>query len=159
MKGIIFLVTLLLSSWVLATPVRLAEEHIGSRILENYFHKPLPEVLKLFEALPANKRKIIGKSVLLNLYGHNFDTTLVHDNSEITSITRVFYDEESAPEFYSQIEKAGKKYLKIVKIQSGPKPGIFHEFEFKEQGLFFRFNQNKRIQVITVKKIKMAVKL
>lgn len=158
MKGIFLLITLLLPSVVLATPLSLAQENIGKSILENYFHQPLPQVLKLVEALPANKRKVIGKSVLLNLYGHNFDTTLVHDTHEIISFTRVFYDEASAPSIYSQIEKMGKKVLKITKIKTGAKPGTFHDFYFQDQGLFFRFNQNKKIQIITVNKNKKAVK-
>jgi hypothetical protein len=158
MKRIFLFITLLLPSVVLATPMSLAEEHIGSSILEKYYRKPLPEVLKLVEALPANQRKVIGKSVLLNLYGHNFDTTLVHDTREITSFTRVFYDEESAPNFYQQIEKIGKNFFKITKIKTGAKPGTFHDFNFQDQGLFFRFNQNKKIQIITINKKKKAVK-
>lgn len=158
MKGIFLVITLLLPSVVLATPMSLAEEHIGSSILEKYYSKPLSEVLKLVEALPANQRKIIGKSVLLNLYGHNFDTTLVHDTREVTSFTRVFYDEESAPLFYQEIENIGKKVFRITKINSGAKPGTFYDFNFKDLGVFFRFNKDKKIQIITVKKMTKAVK-
>jgi hypothetical protein len=140
------------------SPRTLAEEHIGRRMLESYLHKPLPEVLRLVDQLPANQRRTIGKSILLNLYGHNYDTTLTHDEREVQTFTRVFYDDETAPDFFADIEKLGKKVYHLRKIQSGAKPGTFHEFEFKDLGLFFRFNQSKKIEVITVKKLKGSVK-
>lgn len=154
MKLLTLVLCLLSPLLVLASPLELAQTHIGKSMLDNYLYKPLPQVIRLVEELPANQRRSIGKSILLNLYGHNFDTTLMHDSREVVSFSRVFYDEESAPEIFAQIEKFGKKVQRVTKIQSGPKPGTFHEFDFKEQGVFFRFNKNKKIQVITIKKIK-----
>lgn len=145
-----FLLTLSLS--LMATPMSLAESHIGKTILNNYLHAPLATILKEIELIHENKKQSIGKSILLNLYGHNFDTTLTHDGKKVISLTRVFYDEESAPDFHQEIKKVGKKFFKLVKIESGPKPGTFYDYNFKDQGLFFRFNHHGKIQVITIKK-------
>ena len=152
MKLLTFLFLLSLSFQLMASPLSLAEKHVGKSLLDNYLHAPVSKVLKEIESIPANQKKTIGKSILLNLYGHNFDTTLIHDGKKMISFTRVFYDEETAPDIYQEIEETGKKYLKTVRVKSKPKPGTYYDYHFKKLGLYFRFTQNKKIQYITIKK-------
>ncbi len=141
-----------------ASPRDLAQKYIGKKNLKDYFEKPVPLILKGLNKISANKRNIIDKKILLNLYGHNYDTTLSHDGRDIISFTRVFYEENKAPDIFKEIEIMGKDLSKPVKIEGGPRPGIFYDFNFSDSGVFFRFNKNKIIQIITIKKIKKAVK-
>ncbi len=158
MKFIFSLIFIIWSVEGHANPVAFAQKHIGQSMLDNYLRKPLTQVIKLIEGIPENKKKIMGRSFLLNLYGHNFDTTIVHDGHEVISFTRVFYEEENAAGLYKEIEKMGKKEFKRTVIPGGAMPGSFYDYDFKSRGVFFRFDVNKKIQIITIKKITRAVK-